>query len=173
MDKSKLMMVIIIVLLVLLLGTVGGVTWYLVNLVNDGIEGSASAQPQDDDREERHGSTFSLMDIDEVPVDQMMVNLAIGPRGTSDFVMVETVIGVDNRGNAGELATFKENLNSRLRLVSGIINTVFGELTYEEIRTPEGQSATAEEITRRLQTAFESPLILQVTFSEFFAQRGR
>jgi len=171
MDKSKLMMVIIIVLLVLLLGTVVGVTFYLINLVGD--SGTTIEARELDDRDDRVGRPFSLMDIDEVPMDQMMVNLAIGPRGTSDFVMVEVVIGVDNRGDASELAAFKTNLNNRLRLASGIVNTVFGELTYEEVRTTEGQSATEEEIMRRLQTAFETNLILQVSFSEFFAQRGR
>ena len=168
MDKSKLMMIIIISLLVLLLGTVVGVTFYLINLVGDGA-------PEDFHvvDEQAPPPNIGFMDLVEVPLGRITTNLAIGERGTSDTVMLEVILGVNNTVDQSEIDEFVEQMNDRIGFARGQVNTVFGGLTYEEVRTPEGQKAAQEEITSRLQAAFQTNLIIDVQFSEWFAQRGR
>ena len=168
MDKSKLMMIIIIALLVLLLGTVVGVTFYLINLVGD------------DSPEDFHyvieappPPNLSLLDLIEVPLgDRITVNLAIGASGTSDLVSAEVVLGIDNTGDEGEAQEFADEVNERMRLARGIVIDVFNGLTYDEIRTPEGRAMAQEEVKLRLQQSFNSNLIIVVEFSDWWLSQG-
>jgi flagellar basal body-associated protein FliL len=169
MDKSKLMMIIIIALLVLLLGTVVFVTFYLINLVGNDDPG---VHTQIVDRE--IPAHITMGDLDEVSLgDRMTINLAIGDRGTSDTAAFEIVVGIHNAGDQSAVDGIISSINARQGMARGIVIGVLGDLTYEEVRTPEGRSAAAEEVMTRLQTAFESPLIVKVEFSEWFAMRGR
>jgi flagellar basal body-associated protein FliL len=168
MDKSKLMMIIIIALLVLLLGTVVGVTFYLINLVGD--DGNFNPHAIE---EVASPVNLTLRDLDEVPLGtRMSVNLAIGERGTSDTAAFEIVLGINGTGDRSEVDALIADINARQGMARGIVIGVFGDLTYDEVRTPEGRSAAAEEAMTRLQTAFASPLIVLVEFSEWFAMRG-
>ncbi|MCL2216340.1 MAG: flagellar basal body-associated FliL family protein [Defluviitaleaceae bacterium] len=168
MDKSKLMMIIIIALLVLLLGTVVGVTFYLINLVGD-------ESPDFQQAEDRTlPPNLSLMDLVEIPLgERFSTNLAIGEHGTSDTVLASIVLGINNTGEQGEIDDFVDDVNDRIRMARGIVLDVLGERTYEQVRTPEGRNAAAEEIKLRLQAAFSTNLIILVEFPEWFVQRGR
>jgi len=169
MDKSKLMMFIIIALLVLLLGTVVGVTFYLIGLVGD----DSLTDFQRVEAAELPPS-LSLMDLREVPLgDRIVTNLAIGERGTSDTVATGVILGVNNTGDQGELEEFVDAITERVRMARGIAINVFGDLTYEQVRSPEGQQAAAEEIMSRLQAAFSTNLIIHVGFYDWNVQRGR
>jgi len=169
MDKSKLMMIIIIALLVLLLGTVVGVTFYLINLVGD--DSPENFHVTDAPAPPPH---LHFRDLAEVPLgERISTNLAIGDQGTSDLVSVEVVLGVNNTGDQSEIDEFIASVSDRLGMARGIAISVFGELTYDEVRTPEGQLAAAEEMKSRLQTVFATNLIVHVGFSDWFAARGR
>ena len=167
MDKSKLMMTIIIVLLVLLLGTVVGVTFYLINLVGD-------QRPDDSRTVIEHDLPPGLLgDLIEVSLERKLTNLAVGPGGTSDVVALEVVLGINNTVDAEEVEEFLTSLNDRRRFASSIVIDVVGDFTYEEVRTPEGRNAVGEEIKHRLQAAFGTNLIINVNFPEWLVQRGR
>jgi len=167
MDKSKLMMFIIIGLLVLLLGTVVGVTVYLIGLVGDDrpeefqVEQEAPPPPN-----------LSLRDLDEFNLGDFLTNLAVDPDGRSAVVITEVVLGINNTGDVTELSEFMDILEASRHLARGHVNDVFGNLTYGEVRTPEGRAAAGEEIRLRLQSAFESNLIIVVGFSDWMLQRN-
>jgi len=169
MDKSKIMMFIIIGLLVVLLGTVVGVTFYLINLVGDDNQEAFNyvAEPPPP-------PNLNLMNLIEVSLgERITTNLAIGERGTSDSVVAEVVLGINNTGDESEVAEFIEDINNRIRFARGVVIDVFSGLTYEQVRTTEGRNAVQEEVKLSLQDAFGTNLIIVVHFSEWIVMRGR
>ena len=167
MDKSKLMMIIIIVLLVLLLGTVVGVTFYLINMVDNEPEhdfGGPVAEVQ-----------TRLRDVEPIYLgdDAVTTHLAPGPDGRAGTLRTSIVVGIDKSGDEAEADEFMGQFVHRISLARALAIEILNGLSYEEVRTPEGQSAAGEIIMRRLQEQFETNLIVSVHFSNWLAQQGR
>ena len=169
MDKSKLMMIIIIVLLVLLLGTVVGVTFFLMNMVGDNedvvvedLRPVPSAQPR-------------LPDLYQLQLgdDMILTHLKHSPEGRPATVRTHIVVGVDVSDEDGAYVEFIANFNRRVEMARDVAIAVFNGMTYDELRTPEGASAARETIKRRLQENFETNLIVTVHFSDWMVAQGR
>ena len=161
MDKSKLMMIIIIVLLVLLLGTVVAVSFFLINMggSNEPTVGIEHLPPDQ----------VRLRDLYPIYLgdDQITTHLAEGPTGRTGNVRANVIAGIDTTGDQREFEEFVRDFNVRISMARSIAIEVLNGLTYEEIRTPEGQNAASEAIMRRLQENFESPLIVNIRFSNW------
>jgi len=170
MDKSKLMMIIIIALLVILLGTVVAVTFFLFNMMGNEDPTEFHVQPPT-----VVAGNISMMDLISVPLGDTRIstNLAIGSDGFSGMVMTEVVVGVNGTADEAEVEAFVNAFNSRISLARAIAVEVFGEHTYDQVRTPEGRSALGETIMVRLQENFETNLIVTVRFSDWALSRGR
>ena len=164
MDKSKLMMTIIIALLVLLLGTVIGVTVFLINLVGDD-----TASQFEDPLPPPPPHNLNMMDLHEIVLgDSFITNLAGPGFATAQFGVA---LGIDNTGDVAEFNTFISDFGERINLARGIVNSVFQTLTYEEVRSPEGQTMAQERIKIELQNAFATNLIIVVSFTDWFIVR--
>jgi flagellar basal body-associated protein FliL len=168
MDKSKMMMIIIIALLVLLLGTVVGVGVYLISM-NDG---GGVETFQNHESPGTHG-VIRPTDIVLVPVERITTVLAQGPGGRSDSVVADAHIGLNGTIPTAELDEFEAIVNRQLAMARNEIIRVFGSLTYDEVRTPEGKDAAAEIMKNRLQEMFDSNIIVNVSFSHWHPVRGR
>ncbi|MCL2386696.1 MAG: flagellar basal body-associated FliL family protein [Defluviitaleaceae bacterium] len=167
MDKSKMMLVIIIALLVLLLGTVVGVGLVLFRMADGGSENFREPRPPGVEAAPRPG------DIRTVSLGQMTANLALGPGGRSDNVIVEIDVGLNALADPSELEDFYAVFTRQTALARAVALDVFVSRTYEETRSLEGRRETQEIMKRELQDAFDSNLIVTVTFSHFNAVRGR
>ena len=163
MDKSKLMMIIIIALLVILLGTVIAVTVFLIGTVGgDGGEQPplvVAALPQ----QQLSISELEPINLGDSPI---ATHLAYGADGRARQVRAEVIIGIDPR-DEDAFEEFMSNFGPRVRFARSIAITIFNGLTYEQVRTPEGQAMVAEMIRDSLQEAFNTNLIVAVSFSEW------
>jgi len=168
MDKSKLMMIIIITLLVLLLGTVVAVIVYLMGMINNDNQDVF----HEINRPEVQ-TQLGLNDLREIPLGDIGTNLAVSPDGRSAFVRADVIVGVNETGDAAELAEFEAEFTERMGFARSLVIQEFGSVTRESVRTPEGQAALAESIRLTLQQAFESPLIITVVFSNWALQETR
>ena len=169
MDKSKMMMIIIIALLVLLLGTVVGVGVYLINLSStDNSEWVEQQQPVT-------VGDLRPSDLRLVSLDSVTANLAPGPGGRSDNIVVEVYVGLNASTSIdeAELDEFYAIFNRGLPIARSIVFDVFVTREYDEIRTLEGRAETAEIIRNELQEAFGSNLIVSIFFSNWNVVRGR
>ena len=167
MDKSKLMMIIIIALLVLLLGTVAGVGIYLITISND--DASHFVEPM---RVEVQ-TDLTPSDMVFVPLGDMVANLALGPNGRSDNAVLEVTIGINATVEDDVLEEFYGVVTRGIPVARAEVFNIMVTRTYEELRTLEGRQATEEIIKYRLQEVFASNLIVDVSFSDFLASRGR
>jgi len=166
MDKSKLMLIIIIALLILLVGAVLAVgVWFIRTTPVEADWGDHQAP----------GVTHELspQDIVWVTLDSITTNLAQGPGGRMDYIVAEVLVGINGTVPQDELESFEATFYRSLALARSEAISTFVSLTLEEVITPEGQNMTAEIIKNRLQVAFESPLIVSVSFSDWTIQRGR
>ena len=168
MDKSKMMMGIIIALLVLLLGSVVGVTIFLIGLVGD------------DNGEDWHDPippppiTITLMDLYQFDLgtERILTNTATDPGGTAaGIVQTDVFLGLNNTEEAEGLDELIVQLSERIGFARNIVISVFQSRTYEQMRTPEGQAATKEEIRLLMQEAFATNLIVSVGFSNWLLTR--
>jgi flagellar basal body-associated protein FliL len=166
MDKSKMMMIIIIALLVLLLGTVVGVGVYLINITPP-ERNPELVQP-------RVEGVTTPANMRIVSLDDMIANLYPGPNGRQDTVSVEIIVGIDESEyvDKAELEEFYDIFTRRIPLARSVALNVFVSRTFEELNTLEGRRETAEIIKNELRQAFDSPLIVGVSFSNIVVLRG-
>jgi len=168
MDKSKLMLIIIIVLLVLLLGTVGFVTFFLISMSGDAeVEVDEIHRPV-------IGVHPRLPDLEQVELgsDQITTHLAHGADGRTGTAIVRIVAGIDVSDD-GDGYAFIAEFERRIEMARSIAIEVLNGLSYDEVRTPEGQFAAREMIRIRLQESFETNLIVSIHFSDWLAVQGR
>jgi flagellar basal body-associated protein FliL len=165
MDKSKMMMIIIIALLVLLLGTVVGVGVYLIN-----VSGRNGVDFPDD----RPIVVVTPANMRTVSLGEIITNLYPGPNDRSDNVRVEVIVGLDesNPERKVELEDFYTVFNRQLSTARAIAIDVLVSRTYDEVRTSESRRETAGIIKDELKKAFESNLIVDVSFSDIIVMRG-
>jgi len=153
--------------LVLLLGTVIGVGVYLISLSND--DAAHFNEPQR--VEVTHDLTPS--DMVFISLGEMTANLALGPNNRSDNAWLEVSVGLNATIEEAELEEFYGVVTRGIPVARAEVFNVFVTRTYEELRTLEGRQATEEIIKYRLQEVFASNLIVDVSFSNFNAVRGR
>jgi flagellar basal body-associated protein FliL len=153
--------------LVLLLGTVVGVGVYLINLSD-----SESAW-----HDEQLPVTTTVLTPAELRLvslgEPMNINLALGPGGRNDNLVVEVVVGLNDTVDDDEIEAFYNTFTSRIAIARSTALDVFVTRTYDEVRTLEGRAETAEILKYALQEAFSSNLIVDVFFNEWTAVRGR
>ena len=163
MEKGKTMMIVIIALLVLLLGTVIAVSIMLIGSFGDGtaVEVDQPAQTIRD---------FSIGDLETISLGaSFSTNLAVDPADgvTTHIVRTDVFIAIDTRGDAAELTTLRNNLSLRNAMARSVVINTFLEMTFTDIRSPEGKAAVSEIILDRLQDLFESNLIVLVSFENW------
>ena len=155
MEKNKIMMVVIILLLVLLLGTIVGISWYvLTEMRKDPIDGEITPAP-----------------VVEVKLDELVtfsageVRRNLLPQGTRNWLMVATYsFEIDKtRDKNGEFVAL---LNNKLDMVRDIINTLVGNTTYEDVSALNGTERLKEQILEEVSEAFQTNLIMKVNLSE-------
>jgi flagellar basal body-associated protein FliL len=157
MEKNKLMMGIVIGLLVLLLGTIVGVAIYLFTLMgNDETEGYR-----------REPGILRREDIQVISLGDIRTNLARGPSNREHMAQVGVNVGIDTTGRSRDLNEFLNTFNTQTVFAQSVVSEVIFRRTYEEVRSPEGRAALAEEIMTALQEAFETNLIVEVTLFPF------
>jgi len=166
MDKSKMMMAVIIALLLLLLGTVVGVGLYLVR-----VSGGDSnwTEPQDP-------AVIPVVrpgDLRTVSLGSLTANLALGPNNRSDNLVLEVNVGLNATVPTSELEDFYDIFNRGIPIARSEVLDVLVHRTYDQVRTGEGRAETAEIIKYRLQEAFDSNLIVTISFPQWNAVRGR
>ena len=167
MDKSRLMLIVIIALLVILIGTVIGTTLFLLS--GDDTDPDIFAEMPEP---VFHPQRTNLMDLEEVSLgDRISTNLAATPDGRASMVMANVVLGIDSQADAAELDRFLINLNARIGMARSVVINEFGRAYFDDINSTEGQLALAETMTRALQEAFETNLIVRVFFSEWNVNR--
>jgi len=166
MDKSKMMMVIIILLLVLLLGTVVAVSFLLVNNFVGIDSNHAEVQAT------RTETVLTPGDMRLIPLGQQTANLALGPGGRNDNIVVSVEVGLDATGSESDLEDFYATFNRSIPAARSIVFDILVERTFDEVRTLEGRAETGELIKYALQEAFGSNLIVDVFFDEWNVVRG-
>ena len=167
MDKSRLMLIVIIALLVILIGTVIGTTLFLLS-GDDTDPDIFAGMPEP----VHHPQRTNLMDLIEVPLgERISTNLAVTLDGRPSMVMSNVVLGIDSQAEASELDPFLINLNARIGMARSVIINEFGRAYFDDINSTEGRLALAETMTRSLQEAFETNLIVMVFFSEWNVNR--
>lgn len=166
MDKSKVMMGIIILLLVLLLGTVVAVSFLMINRF------TRAARAFDGPAVVETATVLTPADMRLVPLDQQRANLALGPGGRNDNIVLEVVVGLNATVNESELEEFYTDFNRGISAARSIVFDILVERTFDEVRTLEGRAETAEIIKYELQNAFGSNLIVAVFFDEWNVVRG-
>ncbi|MCL2355857.1 MAG: flagellar basal body-associated FliL family protein [Defluviitaleaceae bacterium] len=167
MDKSKMMMVVIILLLVLLLVTVGAVSFFLLRNF---------PRPQDVQvNGARSGESIIVLtpaDMRLVSLGQQTANLAAGPGGRNDNIVLSVDVGLNATVSDSELDEFYATFTRSISAARSIVLDVLVARTFDEVRTLEGRAETAEIIKYALQEAFGSNLIVDVFFDEWNVVRG-
>lgn len=160
MDKNKLMLMIIIVLLVLLLGTVGFVSVFLLTMGGND-DGDILEY---DFRPPVIVNQPSLPTLEPIVLgeDMILTHLLTAPDGRTATVRCMIVVGINVTDEDGDGFAFIDEFSRRVDIARGIAITVMNGLTYDEVRTPEGQGMVAELIKLRLQEDFETHLIVSV-----------
>jgi flagellar basal body-associated protein FliL len=151
----------------MLLLTVVGVGVYLINLADTEI--TVWEDPQGVATE----TQLRPSDLELVSLDQITANLAPGPNGRSDNIVVEVYVGLNATGDEAQLTEFLSSFNRGLPIARSIVFDVFVTREYDAITTLEGRAETAELIRNELQEAFGSNLIVSVFFSNWNVVRGR
>jgi len=162
MGKNNVMMVIIIVLLVVLLATVGGVTFYIMQLIqNTSITGG-----EDNNVPAGYRRPLKPDEITKVSLGDSITTIMIGEDDNSHTIRISVMIGYDNTDKKASPEfekTFKENLE----FAKSIALTCIRNFTYEELMERGGDSRLADTIKTKLQDEFYTTLIVDVYFSEW------
>jgi len=165
MGKDKLMMIIIIALLVIILGTVAGVSVYLINLMNKQANGEATG-------DETIAAVIALKPDEMTPVvlgDEILTNLAKGPENKQRILKAQVVLRYDN--TQGKASTdFATLLEINVDVARSIALACMRSQTGEVLETPEGQDDLAVLIKTRLQEEFHTTLIVDVMFRNWLLQ---
>jgi flagellar basal body-associated protein FliL len=163
MEKGKLMMVIIMVLLVALLGTIVAVAVIAFPL----LRGIQQQDPVYGDMDFRPGPpVLSVEDIKRVEIPQNLTNLARETEGRDRFIRVQTAVGIDNtqgRDSEKMVAVIENDVD----FIQSIVLDELRNTTYEELSQPGSHSQLAERILYRIQTEYQSNMIVAVYFLDW------
>ena len=161
MEKNKFMMIIIIALLVLMMGTIVGVSLYILNLVNN--------QTQEADGTSRDPQAVKKLKVEEKTEislgDPLSTNLQKGADGKDRFVKFSVSVYYDNtqKKESDDLYNILFLNVNKMRSIA--LNAAFNK-TADELNHPDGFVLLANEIKDSLQSTFETNLIVEVDITE-------
>jgi len=161
MEKGKVMMGVIIGLLVLLLATVVGVSIYLFSLFGSDADHGAGGtlQPTRVGREHIHPVSLG---------DTITINLASSPADRQRHAAsIGVTVGVNSSGNTREFNSFLNLLNTHMAAARSVAQDAASNMTYDELRSPEGRDVLIESIMRGLKEEFDTNLIVEVVLDPF------
>jgi flagellar basal body-associated protein FliL len=157
MEKNKLMMIIIIALLVLLLGTVGAVSFYVLNLVR--------SQP-DPDAPSQIARGVTLDEIESISLGEFVTNLAKTEQNKDRLIRISLSLAYDKTDKKASEALV-EKINQHHHIARSIALACILSSTYDELIIPDGLANLADKIRVRLQEEFESNLIVDVYIDDW------
>jgi flagellar basal body-associated protein FliL len=164
MERSKLMMIIIIALLVLLLGTVVGVSVYVMNMIRSQTSLVESADNPIAQRWSLEDTTS--IQLGDTPI---VTNLARSESGGNHFIRVSAWVGFLNTEKKAS-DTLAATLEDNIHIARSIALACIKGSTYEELSDPEGKVNLENKILLRLQEEFESNLIVFVSMDDYLLQ---
>jgi flagellar basal body-associated protein FliL len=163
--NNKFMMIIIIALLVAMMGTIVGVSLYVLNLMNnqaEEIEGSRVPQ------------TIKKLAMEEITsiiiVEDDVTNLQPGADGRDNhFVRLSIQVGIDNTEKRDSEAVIAQ-INWNLERARMVVKTIVYAKSRDDLRHEDSFLLLADEIKLALQETFESNLIVEVIIFDFLVQ---
>lgn len=158
MEKNKLMMIVIIVLLVVLLGTIVGISFYVLNVMQNPEETEITPPPVKEVQWEDL-TTFSVGEITR--------NLL--PEDDKNHILKATYSFEINTTDDTE-GLFMATLNNKIDMVRSIINSVVGNITYTEVRSVNGMDRLKEQILEKVRETFQTNLIWDMNISSIYYQ---
>jgi len=165
-DKSKPMMAVIIVLLLALIGTVVGVSFYMMTFLRNVQLGENSAQ--------RPGNqvvwNLTPDQLQEIRLaDPIRTNLAVGLDGrATHMALVGISINIDMTDKR-ESQRFYDMMTTKESTIRDICLGIIRQMTFEEINRIDSQETMKKEILDALRMTFESNLIYGVDITEIIS----
>lgn len=168
MEKSKFMMIVIIVLLVVLLGTVVGVSFYVLNVVKNQPEASSDGTVTG--AQDRITKSLYIEEITTVSLGSAITtNLADSPNGEGHIAKVAVSVGYDNTQEKVS-EDFAVTFGANTVVARAVALACIHKYTYEDLNTDDGPSMLADDIKKKLQEEFNTTLIVSVVFDEWLLQ---
>ncbi|MCL2707482.1 MAG: flagellar basal body-associated FliL family protein [Defluviitaleaceae bacterium] len=167
MEKNKFMLVIILAVLVLMLGTIIGVSLYVLNIMqNQALEA--------EDTGNRNPQAIRKLAVEEkTPIElgePLQTNLKTDDDGKSRYIQMLVTVEVDNtQGKESEAVITL--INRYLYVARSITFNLVRNRTYADVQdNPDGVSLLEREILEALRDEFESNLIVGVVISDYIMQ---
>lgn len=164
MERSNLMMVIIIFLLVALLGTIVGVLIYAFSMFQN-MDGDGFGLNWDREmvRELRPE------EINRMVLEHTTTNVPNENGTITHAARIQVVIGYDNTQRR-ESDDIRERLEQQRVLLQSTALSIISRTTQETLNAPNGRDLLADAILEALRDAFNTHLIAEVTFLDWFVQ---
>ncbi|MCL2236378.1 MAG: flagellar basal body-associated FliL family protein [Defluviitaleaceae bacterium] len=160
--NNKGMMLIIVAMLAIIILALAGVAVFLImNMGSDDAMGSGPVQNWEAD-------TPSVVDQRIFDLgDNITTNLlSSGPGAPNRFVVVNVSLGINNLDEE-EANEFWVTLSERQPVVRDAVTSILRRSTAEELERTDGADILREDILNALQSAFASPMIVEVYFNAF------
>ena len=160
MDKSKLMLTLIIVLLLLLLGTIVGAVMY----IGTSLKNTQAAAPP------KPSANLSVDQIDLYPLSSAInTNLLAEKPGDNNAIRISITIGIDNtdKKNSPDVLTLVQNKEA---IVRDAALTILRGKTASYMKSDDGQQGFSKDLLDKLQTLFQTNLIVAVYISDIYVQ---
>ncbi|MCL2702301.1 MAG: flagellar basal body-associated FliL family protein [Defluviitaleaceae bacterium] len=150
--KNKIMMIVIILLLVLLLGTIAGISWYVIGVLNKEPEDIQVTPPAAVDIRLEELVTFST--------GRTTRNLLNTGTGRGWFLQIDVSFEIDgSRDREGALIKL---MTDKIDMVKSLLNDIIGNWTYEDLNSVNGEERLREQILEVISDAFQTTLIVRV-----------
>ena len=160
MDKNKIMMISILGLLIVLIVGVALIGVLILRMPSSDSNNQVNTAQEIDQLSQDEIQTISLSS-------PITTNLLTDTDGVSHDIKVGLSIGVDmtDGKNSEELILL---LSTKEAVIRDIVISILRNTTYKEANRPDGQDVLEEEIKLALQKEFQTDLIVEVNFSEFY-----
>lgn len=155
MEKNKLMMIVIIILLVVLLGTIVGISFYVMNTVKNSEPDPTVTPPVQTDVGWGDLTTFSVGEIKR--------NL-LKEGNTSRYIQATFSFEINTTTKDGE--DLLALLGEKDHVVRDIIISVLGNVTYTELNEVNGTERLKEQILTAVRETFHSSLIWSINIAD-------
>ncbi len=160
-DKNRIMMILILVLLVVLLGTIVGVSFYAMKILNAGAQ--AQQKPVEVSR-------LSVDEIDTVSMgDPISTNLKSTGDDKEHVARMSISVGIDNTDKKKSPATLQK-VQDKIVVARDIALSTIMNTTYDDLMRPDGYDILKNQILAKLQETFNDNLIVEVYISDTYVQ---
>ena len=175
MEKNKLVMIIVILVLAVMLAAVGFGFIYTINMIKTVQQPAAPETSQ-----QQQIQAYDVNTAITIPLsDSIKANLLPESDGKEHLALVSMSIGIAGPQNV----TKKEQKAIQKEIDALVMSVMSGEVivrdlairqlrksTYSELRRADGQEIYGDQLLEELQNAFNTNLIVDVYFGEFFLQ---